>query len=290
MKNSKNVSLKNVNLKNGNAISENANYVLYSITNYKPLITNSIQDILTKFVHVIIEYMRFISEKITMKNKAYFRFIFERGVETLIHVFFVIFYYTKNLELTFYHTQKAYYFYIEFIEQISDDNVTFLQLSSRDAILFVYKKTIYDLNNEHKKNIHEPSLEEKYILSMVESCSYIYKSIVQFIINHNDFKYETKNEYINMCCDAIEFIGDKINKNKFKKDSIECIYLFTNLLADKKIDVKDFFRILDEFIKRINIKKKLNDKVIKNKIYDSEINSIIDNNELGKIVEYIFTD
>jgi hypothetical protein len=99
--------------------------------------------------------MRFISEKTTMKNKLYYKFIFERGIETLLHVFSIIFYYTKNLELTFYHTQKAYYFYIEFIEQISDDNVTFLQLSSRDAVMFVYKKTIFDINNEYKKNIKE---------------------------------------------------------------------------------------------------------------------------------------
>jgi hypothetical protein len=34
-----------------------------------------------------------------MKNKPYYRFIFERGIETLIHVFSCIFYYTKNLEL-----------------------------------------------------------------------------------------------------------------------------------------------------------------------------------------------
>ena len=29
----------------------------------------------------------------------------------------------------------------------------YLQLNSRDATLFVYKKTIYEINNDHKKNI-----------------------------------------------------------------------------------------------------------------------------------------
>jgi hypothetical protein len=167
------------NSKNDNSLSENSNYLLYNVANYKVSIDNSVTEILTKFVRVIVEYMRFISEKITMKNKQYYKFIFERGIETLMHIFSIIFYYTKNLELTFYHCQKAYYFYIEFIEQISDDNVTFLQLSSRDAILFVYKKTIFDLHNEYRKNIPEPTIEEKNILSIVVSNTYIYKNIVK---------------------------------------------------------------------------------------------------------------
>ena len=173
------------NSKNDNSLSENSNYLLYNVANYKVSIDNSVTEILTKFVRVIVEYMRFISEKITMKNKQYYKFIFERGIETLMHIFSIIFYYTKNLELTFYHCQKAYYFYIEFIEQISDDNVTFLQLSSRDAILFVYKKTIFDLHNEYRKNIPEPTIEEKNILSIVVSNTYIYKNIVKFIILEN---------------------------------------------------------------------------------------------------------
>ena len=282
MKNSKNMT----NKLSTNSLSDTSHYILYNTSNYKAVIKNSVSEILKKFVEVIIEYMRFISEKIMMKNKPYYRFIFERGIETLMHVFSFIFYYTKNLELTFYHTQKAYYFYIEFIEQISDDNVTFLQLSSRDAILFVYKKTIFELNNEYKKNIQEPTAEEKNILTTVDTYTYIYKNIALFIINHNDFKYENKNDYINTSCDAIEFISEKLNKNKIKQNYIECVYLFVTLLVDKKIEMLDFFRVLDEFIKKIISKKKLDEKVIKNKIYDSEIN----NNDLNMIVELIFSD
>ena len=282
MKNSQNIQK--------NTLSDNSHFILYNTSNYKEVINNSIPEILNKFVDVILEYMRFISEKIMMKNKPYYRFIFERGLETLIHVFSVIFYYTKNLELTFYHTQKAYYFYIEFIEQISDDNVTFLQLSSRDAILFVYKKTIFDLNNEYKKNIQEPTQEEKTILEIFNSYTYIYKGIILFIINHSDFKYENKTEYINICCDSIQFISETLNKNKIKQNYIDCVYLFASLLNDKKLEILDFFKLLDEFVKKIISKKKFDEKLIKNKIYDSEINNFINNNETNKIVEWIFSD
>jgi hypothetical protein len=277
------------NPKNDNSLSENTNYILYNVSNYKKNITNTSGEILTKFVRVIIEYMRFISETINMKNKQYYKFIFERGIETLIHIFSMIFYYTKNLELTFYHCQKAYYFYIEFIEQISDDNITFLQLSSRDAILFVYKKTIFDLNNEYRKNIPEPSIDEKNVLLLVDSHTYIYKNIVEYIINHKDFTYENKIEYINKCCKYIETFSENLKKNKIKKNIIECIYLFTNLLADKQIEIDMFFNLLDDFVKKISIKKKVNEKLIKNKIYDGEINNYIVNNEVNKIVDWIFS-
>lgn len=276
--------------KNGNSFTNISNYMLYNVSNYKTTIDNNSTDILIKFVSVIIEYMRFISEKITIRNKQHYNFIFERGFETLIHVFSFIFYYTKNLELTMYHTQKAFYFYIEYIEQISNDNITFLQLSSRDATMFVYKKTIYEINNDYRKNISEPSNEEKNVLSTLESYAIIYKSIFQFIINHRDFNYDTKIEYINKCCNHIETIADTLNKIKYKKNISECIYSFTNLLSDKQFDVNSFFETLNNFIKKISIKKKIDDKLVKQKIYDTEINNFINNNEIHKIVDWIFTE
>ena len=232
--------------------------------------------------------MRFISEIITMKNKAHYQFIVERGFRTIVHTFLTIFYYTKNLELTCYHSQKAYYFYIEYIEQISDDNITFLQLSSRDATLFVYKKTIFEINNEYRKNIVEPSQEEKNILSIVETYTHIYKVIIRFIINNKNFLHETKITYINSSCDRILSVSETLNKSK--KNYVECIYLLTNLLADKQIEIESFFKLLNEFSKKISNKKKIDDKAIKQKIYDSELTQLIDNGETDKIIDWIFND
>jgi hypothetical protein len=273
-----------------NTLNDNSQFMLYNTTNYKQTINYPITEILTKFISVIVEYMRFVSEKMPMKNKSYCRFVFERGVDTLIHVFSFLLYYTKNLELTVYHTQKAYYFYVEFIEQISDDNVNFLKLSSSDATLFVYKKTIFDINNEYKKTIQEPTIDEQKILSSIESYSYIYKRMILFIINHNDFKCENKINYINTSCNYIETISEIMNKNKIKTTHIQHIYLFSTLLDDTRIEIKDFFNLLEEFLKKLISKKKLDDKIVKNRIYNTETNNFIINNELNKIVEWIFID
>jgi len=278
--------------------SEYTQYMLYNVENYNPLIKNSSQEILTKFIEVIIEYMRLIAEKINIKNKQYYVFIFERGIETLIHIFSMIFYYTKNLELTFYHSQKAYYFYVEFIEQISDDNITFLQLSSRDALMFVYKKTIFELNNDRKKSCPPLTTDEHSIVSYTDMHMHIYKKLVSFILLHKDFKYENKLDYINMCCDKIQKITTTINKSKNKKSSLskeECIYAFVNFLINKQTEIPSvdlFFDMLNKFIERLKQKKiVINEKKTINKLYEFNINNeFTGENSLDTLIDHIFTE
>jgi hypothetical protein len=277
-------------MKNYHSSNDNLNHALYNISNYNPKINCSIQDILNKFISIIMDFMKCISEKISMKNKPYFNFIFERGVETLIHVFSVIFYYTKNLDLTAHHTQQSYYFYIEYIEQISDDNATFLQLTSRDAIIFVYKKTIYNINNEYRKNMQEPLPEDKTILSTLDLYISIYKNIIHYVINHKEFNYDNKTDYINSSRDNIKLLSDSLNKCKIKKPLIDCIFLFTEILEDKQISNTDYFAILNNFIKHLRDNKKIDDKLVKNRIYDCELNVFVDNNNISNINEYIFSN
>lgn len=285
--------------------SEYSQYLLYNIDNYRNIIQNTPYEILTKFTEVLIEYMRLIAEKINIKNKQYYIFIFERGIETLTHIFSIIFYYTKNLELTFYHSQKAYYFYIEFIEQISDDNITFLQLSSRDALMFVYKKTIFEINNDHKKSNIYLTDEEHKIISYIDTNIPIYKKIVSFVLYHKDFNYENKLEYINSCCDKIQRSAGILNRC-IKKDSIS---LFIDLLQNKNIEpaisICQFFKLLEEFILKIKDQIKIfskktqnkltnksinNEKMLIRKIYECSTNNYI--NEYGtlSLIEFLFTE
>jgi hypothetical protein len=268
------------NPKNTETLSDVSKFLLYNISNYKPNIENSITDILNKFVSIIVEYLRLITKKISMKNKAHYRFILERGLETVIHVFSVTFYYTKNLDITVYHAQKAYYFYIEYIEQISDDNITFLQLSSRDAILFVYKKTIFDLNNEYKKKQQDISVDDKAVLSCVDTYTNMYNIISQFIINNISF--DTTVDYIESCCSHMEILSQYLNKVTKHTDYIN---IFINVLSSKKIDINMYFSLLVDFMKRIKMKKKRDDMII-DKIY--EIDQIDKNTETSQILDLIF--
>lgn len=262
-------------------------YMLYNTENYNKNINNTLQEIIPNFMNIMTEYMKFISEKITMKKKAYYLFIVERGIDTLIHVFSMIFYYTKNLPLTIYHTQKAYYFYIEFIEQISDDNITFLQLSSRDAVLFVYKKTIYDLNNEYKKNMNKLTEAEEEVFEIIRLYTQIYKKTIIFLINHNEFIYDKKKENINSFCEKMQVLNNNLNKGKLKANYVKCINEFIQLLIHKQVNINDFFNITQDFVRQLQTKKKtIEDTTIISKIH--ELNTCIDENELDVLTTNIF--
>ncbi len=128
-------------------------YTLYNVENYNSTLVEPSNVVIEKYVTMLCEYFKFLNDcdDIIVENRS--RFVIIRGLQTITHVFNLIVYYCKNIDLAFYHCQKAYYFYIEFVGQITDDRNTFLQLGSRDATLFVYKKTIFDINQEYKMNM-----------------------------------------------------------------------------------------------------------------------------------------
>jgi hypothetical protein len=134
---------------------------LSNIENYQQHISVSFDEIIDKYLKIVSEYMILLSENIYITNLVYFKFILIRGLDTINTIFRMILFYTKNISLANYHSQKAFYMYIEFIEQISDVQNSFLQLSSRDAVLFVYKKTIFEINHEFRKKIKEENIKEQ---------------------------------------------------------------------------------------------------------------------------------
>ena len=70
------------------------------------------------------------------------------GLYTALHVFRTVLLYTRSLEMAHSHATKAGVYFSEFVTQITDDGQHYLQLTPKDAVLFSYKKTIYDINSE----------------------------------------------------------------------------------------------------------------------------------------------
>jgi hypothetical protein len=266
-----------------NEQNEQNDLILNNTSNYNPTIINSFTDITMVFLNVIFEYIYTITETANIQNKKFYSFIFKRGLETIIHVFTLLFYYTKNLELTMKYSKNALYEYVEFIDQMSDDKVTFLHLTSRDAVLFVYKKSIFEVNNEYKKNMKEPIGEEKIILSFLTAYMNICKNVILFISNYSRFDKPTINE----CFDCLKNIGDNISK--VKMELIDYINIFSIVLNDLKIknpdslSVNQYLDLLNQFTKMIG-KKKINEN-FKTNIYDFDI---VNGKEIEEIINFIF--
>ena len=250
------------------------NYSLYNTDNFKNSLDVTTCFILNKYKDYIFDFLNIILDNIKVKNNSYYKFIITRGLETITNVFTTILYYTKNIELTSFHCQKALYFYVEFVSQISEEQNMFLQLSSRDATIYVYKKTIYEINNEYKKNMLVT--DEKIVneFNVITENIKIQKNIYLKIINNIEIFVKDKKQF------------DKCIKVCFKINSLE-LELKNLLFFNNIIDFLDIeFQNIDKFLEIVLLlikKISKNEEIIKNcvsKIHcDDKNNYIHDSSE-----------
>jgi len=268
-------------------MSEN-NYSLKNIDLFNKNLNIETNKIIQLYSELVIQYFKFITENnnnIKAKNFYLFAFIITRGLETVTNVYCFLLYHTKNVDVAYFHSQKSFYFYVEFIGQISEDENMFLQLSSRDAALYVYKKTIFELNSNsdtknNLNNLNILSTENEINNKLNEINFYInlYKTFFYKIIQNNDFN----NKHI----ETLHNIYNRLNNCKIKKS----IFLVFDTLIDKlfyKIsNINYFFEISLKLINKILTEKsssiKMSAENILNaytdKIMSEEFNLYLDEN------------
>lgn len=218
----------------------NDHFSIHNLSNYKTNIDTDIKGIIQKYTALIMEYLyAIITDEyiIGLKNLP---FILIRGFNTITHVFRLILYYTQNIDMAYFHGQKSYYLYIEFISQTTGSNNVFLQLTSLDAALFVYKKSIFDIKIDIRTNT---------ILSPIDST-----------------KIDITSKFIHCVKNMLSFYLRNISKTKYKTETYHHI-LITNIkkiitnLLDSKIDLT-LMSVLGNYIDKIN-------QYSKNNVYDS---------------------
>ena len=276
-------------------------YSLQNKNNYNENLKSNIEDIIGKYSKLVFDYLFFIFENIGEKNKNYINFIIERGLTTITHVFTILLVYSNNLDLSYYHSQKSFYFYVEFIEQISEDQHSFLKLSSRDASIFVYKKTIFEVPNEFikKTELTNQCSIKLQTLETFDLYKYITLLLTKKILNLSNFKsfnIENNKLYLVEYFKNIEKMNEKIiHSNINKQDLKNIIYFITQLENIKKCNqsmiytnvnnvnnnidnVNIFFNILLQFVKKyLKIKEK--NISIEHKIYSNNLFEKLEENK-----------
>jgi len=227
-------------------LNKELNFALNNMDNYKDKLTASVDDILKKYYTIIREYIKHSVETIIVNKKTLKQFIITRGLDTITHVFMNLLYYTNNIDLVVYHCEKSLYFYIEFVSQISQEDKSFLELSSRDASTYVYKKTIYDINNEKRKN---KNLVSQIVLNDLRKIEYtinIFKHCLYKIIKTDNFDTTLQSNY-----ELIEKIILKIDNNKLLIDELELLDKITNITISKIMEISLFIDFYDLLLKKI---------------------------------------
>ena len=216
-----------------------SNMLLNDANNYQTKYTIIPTEAFTKYIGLLTEYLVNSVEKISIRNNIYFNYVLVKGIETINHIFRLILLYTRNLELTYHHCQKAFPYYIEFIGQMGEDHHSFLKLNSKDAILFVYKKTIFEIDTEHKKKF-TCSESNNDLLDCIFLLTNIYSSAIKQLISVYDYKDD-----VNKRNNILTYIYDNILG--FNQSLMDLsIGLTTNAYSSKLNTINKFWYIIIE--------------------------------------------
>ena len=180
----------------------------------------------------------------------------QRGILSIFHIFNILLLYTKNIKLTLAHCNKSLYYFIEFIGQIVDDNHSYLQLNSKDATLFIYKKTIFDLDNDFRKNYTQDNTDSLFMNTLM-NMNMICNELVLFILKDKPFDVKKKEIIIQYVIKNTKKIMNKINNSSYEilKETIPLKLYFIQTFQHEKIDIDTFLLIVEAFFKKITKKK-----------------------------------
>lgn len=166
------------------ADSDSKLYNLKLEETYEVYIDTSIKEIMINYTTLLNYYVIYSIENIKSQNVN----IFNKGFSLISNVFISILMYTRSINTTIHHTQKAILYYIEYITQITDkDENMFFNLTLKDAIVYVYTKTIYDIN-ENIKSKHIMTKFENNLFFILHELIENYNNIILFITKIDIYK------------------------------------------------------------------------------------------------------
>jgi hypothetical protein len=222
-----------------------------------------IDKITDTYVSILKEFVELINDSKHCDNPNNSIITMYIGMNTIHRVFEFILIKTKSIEKVCYYCKKTYYYYLEYMEQIFSSNLQ-QNLNQMDAILFVYKKTIFDLydgenedtfgtmTNIIASNGEIMNIDDEILQKMLKNISKIMNTL--FYWENTEFTLYERKELCNYL--------DLFMKKCFSTPHI----IFFLEILQKKISIKyqDYILLLKELID-------LNDKKIK-KTYDNDIN------------------
>lgn len=220
-------------------VKNDSMYSLQNVDNFYPILETNPAILMNKYSDVIINYFHYIHKNILSKNKVLNKFIITRGIDTITHVFLYLLHYTNNSSIALYYCEKASYFYVEFVTQISTDETLFLQLSSRDATNYVYKKTIFEMKHRPESYSEESTDKIKCIELYLNGYKLFFYKII-----HSNVDYNT---HISKASDLINTINSITIDNKELFILTSIIDAFYNKI--KCID--NFLEIIKNIVKKV---------------------------------------
>lgn len=284
------------------------------------MIYSNINDIISKYNNLLINYNKFFFNNIiSYKNNNLSKNIYIKGINLIENVFNISFLYLDNLGDIYNLCEKGYIYFIEFINQINISNniENNIDLTIKDAIIFCYKKTILNFeNNVINKNNNIKCIVLNKItryIKIINNLNIIYSIELHNIdnnsnsINNDNNGEENNNKLLNIKLSTISkkitYIIKKITNNKNSYNNLEnddanisdkstnnlsffINYIFEyilNISHNNNLDYQIFYNIIDKYIS----KDIYNNNIT---LYDKQLfDNIITNNDIKNINKLFIT-
>jgi hypothetical protein len=220
---------------------------LHNSENYKDELDVTVNDLVAAYSLILSDYYKNVA------NEQYSKFVVLRGIDTITNVFNHMIYYTRNLALALSYSEKAYLFYIEFISQISDAEKLFLRLSSRDATMYVFNKTITDI----KYSMSKPSEETNKKIAEFNKIVNVLKTLIMKFDSQELFSREAKliieHGLTDHAITLIDSVYYKNNNNKIFNEIVVWILCNQSLINEKNCVCYEELNTLEQFVLSIKI-------------------------------------
>jgi hypothetical protein len=272
------------------------NNVLSDTKNYNDTLDKNTCVLFLKYIGLIHELIESIVENIYIDKTEYLKYIITKGIKNTSYIYIFLLLYTKNLDLTIYHTQKSILYYVEFISQIGQDTNNLLKLNSTDATIFIYKKTIFDINVDFRNQYIETQ-EIKNQMNTLKQYMGIYNTTIIMYIEHLDLKKLTlidlqKSVFTTLYKIVELLIQIPLLSKKNNKSDIEELDIIYNIIVEcnkyhKYSFINSNYLTLIESIIKKHFKKYINIDEFRNKLNEPTIENKLEHMSICKIVNYL---
>ena len=237
-------------------------------------IQNTISEVFIKHTELINAYIDHFTENIYIQKQETYNYIIKKGITTTTHVLIFMFMKSYNIDLAIDYAHKASYYYVEFINQLGDEQLN-LGLRPKDATLFAYKKTIFEISDE----INNCESNAEFFDNLTKIINY-YNNIITYVIENN--KDEDKPSFFNLTKDIVTNISTYNNY----ENKTTVLYIFTEYLFNKHLKYQELLQIIELFTKML-IKHNINTTEINKKLLDQNCDTNLSNNH-NKFMKWIF--
>lgn len=233
------------------------------------------QQIIEKYCQVLKEFIEKIQSLNTIIEPKQLLLSLSIGITSIHRVFEYTLLKTKQIDKAFYQGQQTYYYFLEYLKQINESHLVHT-LNHKDAVLFVYKKAIFDvhdgtdiksnsLTNIMTLSCNSVNINDKEWRTLFIRMSKFINSLLCWKNYLYDFSYR-----IQLCEHFLEKFLLNIERLDFTTYYLEYIHQNFPVNQEKYIELLTYMLVKSEKTKRIrsgSITEQEKNEIVFQKIY-----------------------